>query len=291
MKRLPLTALLLLLILPAVRAQAPDDERATVTYLQRLQNADGGFSPTAGPAGSDLRATVSAVRALKYFGGEPRDRDACVTYVERAFDAPSGGFRATQRQGPIDVVTTAVGLMGVAALNLPPEKYAGPAVKYLEEHAKSFEEVRMAAAGLEAVNKRSPRAEDWLKQVAEMRNPDGAYGKGDGTARATGSAVVTVLRLGGQVEDRDNVLKALRAGQRKDGGFGKEDAAGSDLETTYRVMRCFHMLKEQPDAEACRAFLARCRNVDGGYGVVPGQPSSVSGTYYAGSVLHWLAEK
>jgi hypothetical protein len=127
--------------------------------------------------------------------------------------------------------------------------------------------------------------------VAEMRNKDGTYGKGDGTARATASAAVTVLRLGAKVEQQDSVLKALRDGQRKDGGFGKEDAAGSDLETTYRVMRCFHMLKEQPNAEACRAFLAKCRNADGGYGVAPGQPSSVAGTYYAGSVLHWLAEK
>ena len=291
MKRLPLAALLLLLLLPAVRAQTASDKQATIAYLQKLQNADGGFSPSRGPPGSDLRATVSAVRALKYFGGEPRDRDGCVRYVENAFDPAGGGFRGTQPQGNADVVTTAVGLMGVAALNLPADKYAGPAVRFLDEHAKMFEEVRMAAAGLEAVGKRSPRAEDWLRQVAEMLNPDGTYGRGDGTARATGSAVVTVLRLGGKVEHQDKVLKALRDGQRKDGGFGKEDAAGSDLETTYRVMRCFHMLKELPDAEACRGFVAKCRNADGGYGVAPGQPSSVSGTYFAGSVLHWLAEK
>jgi prenyltransferase beta subunit len=291
MKRLPLAALFLLLVLPAVRAQTADEKQATVAYLKGLQNTDGGFSATAGPAGSDLRATVSAVRALKYFGGEPRDRDGCVTYVERCFDPQSGGFRAAPPEGTIDVTSTAIGLMGVAALNLPAEKYAGPAVRYLDEHAKTFEEVRLAAAGLEAVNRRSPRAEDWLKQVAEMRNPDGTYGKGDGTARATGSAVVTVLRLGGKVEDRESVLRALRAGQRKDGGFGQEGKAGSDLETTYRVMRCFHMLGEQPDAEACRGFVAKCRNALGGYGVVPGQAPSVAGTYFAGSVLHWLAEK
>jgi prenyltransferase beta subunit len=290
MIRLPLTALLLLLALPMARAQTAGDRQATAAFLAGLQNADGGFRPGAAPAASDLRTTVSALRALKYFGGEPRDRAGCVRYVENAFDPDSGGFRPMP-DGKPDVTTTAIGLMGIAALDLPADKYAGPAVKYLDEHAKTFEEVRMAAAGLEAVNKRSPRAEDWLKQVAEMRDKDGSYGKGDGTARATGSAAVTVLRLGGKVEHQDAVLEALRKGQRKDGAFGKEDAAGSDLETTYRVMRCFHMLKEQPDAEACQAFLAKCRNADGGYGVVPGQPSSVSGTYFAGSVLHWLAEK
>ena len=290
MKRLPLAALLLLLVLPAVRAQTAGDKQATVAYLAGLQNPDGGFRPSAAAAGSDLRATVSAVRALKYFGGEPRDRAGCVRYVENAFDPDSGGFRPTA-EGKPEVMTTAVGLMGVAALDLPAEKYAGPAVAYLEKHARAFEEVRMAAAGLEAVGKRSPRAADWLKQVAEMRNTDGTYGKGAGTARATGSAAGTVLRLGGQVDHQDKVLKALRDGQRTDGGFGKGEAAGSDLETTYRVTRCFHMLKELPDAEACRAFVAKCRNADGGYAVDPGQPSSVSGTYFAGSVLHWLAEK
>jgi prenyltransferase beta subunit len=297
MKRVPLTMLLLLLGLTAARAQSADERQATVTYLARLQNADGGFLGQA-PArdggrgeGSSLRATVAAVRALHYFGGEPRNREACARYVQAAFDPASGGFVNTRPGGKPDVVLTAVGLMGVAALKLPTDRYAGPALKYLGEHARGFEEIRMAAAGAEAAGQRPAEADEWLRQIARMRNPDGTYGKGDGQGRATGSAVAAVLRLGGKVEQRDNVLKALRAGQRKDGGFGKEEAAGSDLETTYRVMRSFHMLKEMPDAAACRAFVARCRNEDGGYGVTPGQPSNVGATYYAGSVLHWLAER
>jgi hypothetical protein len=49
------------------------------------------------------------------------------------------------------------------------------------------------------------------------------------------------------------------------------------------------MLHQKPEnATACRAFVARCRNADGGYGVAPGQPSSVSGTYFASIILHWL---
>src|SRR5262249_24090086 len=126
-------------------------------------------------------------------------------------------------------------------------------------------------------------------QVAALRNPDGTYGKGDGVARDTGSAAVVVLRLGGAVSQRDQVVQALKKGQRGDGGFGKEKAPGSDLETTYRVMRAFFMLKERPDdVPGLRAFLAKCRNADGGYGVAPGQPSGVSGTYYAGIIQYWL---
>jgi hypothetical protein len=297
MKRLSLALLLLLAGWAAVRAQAPAEKQATIAYLQKLQQPDGGFLPAVPKAGapakgSTLQATVAAVRALHYCGGEPRDRDASVKYVENAFDPTTGGFNnVLTPDGRPSVPVTAVGLMGVAALKLPPDRFAGPAIRYMDEHAQEFEEVRMAAAGLEAAGKSSPRAQAWREVVASQQNADGTRGKGAATARETASAVVTLLRLGGKVSQKDNVLKALRAGQRKDGGFGKGEAAGSDLETTYRVMRCFHMLDELPDAPACRGFVAKCRNDDDGYGVSPGEGSSVSGTYFAMSVLHWMAEK
>jgi hypothetical protein len=99
---------------------------------------------------------------------------------------------------------------------------------------------------------------------------------------------VAVLRLGGKVEHQENVLHALKTGQRADGGFGKEETKASDLETSYRVMRAFVMLHGEPDVGRLRAFVASCRNADGGYGVAPGQPSSTGATYFAASILHWL---
>ena len=46
----------------------------------------------------------------------------------------------------------------------------------------------------------------------------------------------------------------------------------SDLETCYRVMRCYHMLNSKPNvATNWRMFIAGCRNDDGGYGVAPGK--------------------
>jgi hypothetical protein len=82
-------------------------------------------------------------------------------------------------------------------------------------------------------------------------------------------------------------------GQRQNGGWGKDDSEiASDLETTYRVMRCFVMLKARPaNVEGVRSFVAKCRNEDGGYGVAPAQPSSVSGTYFAAIITHWLKQK
>ncbi|HWG42596.1 MAG TPA: prenyltransferase/squalene oxidase repeat-containing protein, partial [Gemmataceae bacterium] len=210
--------------------------------------------------------------------------------VQKCFDKETGGF-AARPGGKAAYQPTAVGIMAVVELKMSTAPYADTVIKYLDAHSKTFEEIRLTAASFEALGKRPPHAETWLEQIAKMRNADGTYGKGDGVARDTGGAVAAVLRLGGKVEQRDNVLKALNAGQRKDGGFGKA-GEGSDLATSYRIARTFHMLKIKPDgANRLRAFLARCRNNDGGYGVAPGQPSSVSGTYYASIIAHWLDEK
>ena len=101
------------------------------------------------------------------------------------------------------------------------------------------------------------------------------------------------LRAGKKISDerREAVIAVLQAGQRPDGGFGKAGEKGSDGETTYRVMRAFHLLKENPkDVAKLKGFFAKCHNADGGYGVAPGQPSTVSGTYYAAAVSRWLQE-
>lgn len=273
--------------------QTADQRQATIAYLRDCQQADGGFVPAKaspaqnGTAKSSLRASSAALRALKHFGGEPRDLSGCARFVQRCFDQGSGGFADYPGTQP-DVTSTAVGLMALVELRLPLDNYREAAVNYLTKHVQSFEDIRIAAAGLEAVGTRPRTADAWLEQIAKVRHEDGTYGTDGGVARATGSAVVAVLRLGGKVDHADNVLAVLKKGQRSDGGFGKDQVPTSDLETTYRVLRAFVMLKGKPDAERCRSFVARCRNPDGGYAVAPGQPSSVGATYFAATILHWL---
>src|SRR5437660_6403102 len=87
-----------LMFVPALSAQTPEQKKATVKYLQDLQCPDGGFHPQAVdprldqvPKGS-LRATTSALRALKYFGGAPKDKDAARLFVNASYDAPAGAF-------------------------------------------------------------------------------------------------------------------------------------------------------------------------------------------------------
>ncbi len=281
--------------LVAVHSQTTDEKKATVAYVQKLQQADGGFIgvlPAANvkAAGPGLKTTSTALRALKYFGGEPKESASLPKFVASHFDKATGGF-SDLPGGKTDVFTTAVGLMAVTQLKMPAEPYLEPAMKFMSDNAKTFEDIRIAAAGFEATGKKAPKADEWIKEIVKTRNADGTYGKGAGTARATGSAAAAILRLGGTIDMRDNVVKAIKAGQRADGGFGKEEEAGSDLETSYRVTRALHMMKEKPDEAKLRAFIAKCRNADGGYGVAPGQGSSVSGTYFAGIILHWLDEK
>jgi prenyltransferase beta subunit len=281
---------LALLWLAPVQAQTPEQKQETIAYLRKLQTPSGGFLADAKAEKPGLRATSAAVRALKYFGSPLQDAKSARDFVTQCFRPKLGAFLdQPDSSAPPDVTTTAIGLMAVVELHIPFEMFQARAVTYLEQQAREFPDIRIAAAGLEAVRVQPPQAEVWLKKLIAGRNPDGTFGGNGDLAWTTGSWLVTVLRLGGKVENREHVLRVLRDGQRPDGGFGKSGPGGSELESAYRIMRAFAMLKEKPkDVEGLRKFIARCRNADGGYGVAPGQGSSVSGTYYAGIILHWL---
>jgi prenyltransferase beta subunit len=287
--RLPI-GLVLSILSASAFAESPDRTKETVAYLRKLQTKEGGFAADASKAQPGLRATSSALRALKYFGGEVPDRAAAARFVESCHNRESGGF-ADSPGGKPDVATTAVGAMALAELNLPKKPYEEGILHYLGANTRSFEEIRIAAAGVEALGQGPPEARAWLQQLGAMQRPDGTFGD----ARLTGGATVALLRLGGKLNEGQatKIVAALNAGQNADGGFGKGDDGKSDLETTYRVMRCYNRLNVKLDAERKRrllAFIARCRNSDGGYGVAPGQPSGVGGTYYAAIIRHWQAE-
>jgi prenyltransferase beta subunit len=288
-KLIPLALLSLLPV--ALIAQTADEKNATIAYLQSLQSADGGFLASAGSKQPSLRATSASLRALRYFGGEAKDVAACKKFVLSCHDKKTGGF-ADQPRGKPDVILTSIGLMALVELKVPTAPYEKAAIAFMADNARQFEEVRMAAAGLEAIGKQSEKNRDWLARLSKSRNSDGTFGKGKSTARDTGSVVAAILRLGGKVENPAAIAKALDANQRTDGGFGRADSEGSDLETSYRVTRTYVMLKARPArSDDLRAFIAKCRHRDGGYGVSPGAPSSAGATYFAAIILHWLSSK
>ena len=268
------------------RGQTPQELRATAKYVEAFQNKDGGFAAKVGGA-SSLGATSSAIRTLGYVGGANGNVPGSIAYVESCFDKASGGFAPTPGGKP-DEGTTASGLMAVAALKVDLAPYVGPASAFLAANAKSFEDVRIAVAGLEAVKAKPPAevADRWLAIVSEGKNADGTFGTGPTRAKETGGRAVALLRMGREPEGRDAILAALRSDQGPDGGWSA-DGKASDLGTSYRIMRCFFMMKAKPDLARLRSWLATYRQSDGGYASTVNGPADPGGTYFCGVMLYW----
>src|SRR5262249_7388271 len=147
--------------------------------------------------------------------------EATKKFVLSCLDEKTGGF-ADRPNGKPDVIVTSVGLMALVELGVPTAKYEKRAIAFMDENAKELEQVRMVAAGLEAVGKKSSdKSETWARRLLGLRNRDGTFGEGKGLARDTGSYVACLLRLGGQVKDADAVAEKLDKAQRDDGAFGK----------------------------------------------------------------------
>lgn len=266
------------------QAPTPAEKQATIAWLGRLQSASGAFAAdskeTTKPS---LPPSISAVRALKYLGAMPPRGPEILKYLQSCWNEQEGGFAPTPG-AKVDVRTTAVAIMGLHDLEAADqnEDKITKGLAYLGEHVKDYEDVRIAAAALEATKKPVPQIQKWRDLLSALP------ASGDPQqARQIGGAAVARLRLGETLPNQDAILQSLRAGQQKDGAWGKPGEP-PDLESTYRIMRAFFMLNAKPDTVALRKFIARCRQPDGGYAVGPGQPASVSGTYYAGVISHWL---
>ena len=160
---------------------------------------------------------------------------------------------------------------------------------------KTFEDIRIAVAGFEALGKMPPKSTEWLKQIEPenllLLDPRNV----EGVARKIGSELVALMRMGYKPDPglQAIVLHNLNTGQRKDGGFGKGGRSrlgpGNELPRDTLLP---HAGRSSPrKAALLREFVAKCRNDDGGYGVAPGEKSAVGPTYFASIILHWLDEK
>lgn len=276
--------LLALMVGPRAGAQSAADFAQTAAYVAAQQNEDGGFSTVPGQP-STLGATNTGLRAIEYTGGSIPDIAACIRFV-KSCKVPGGGF-APAPGGKPDVVTTAVGLLAAAELKIADRTMIDEALAYFSTNAKSFEEIRMAIAGLEGVNAPSPDFPSWAERIEAMRQPDGSFGEGAERAFVSGGAGAAILRMGLNLEKSEAVITAMKEGQRPEGGWSKDDGP-PDLSSSYRVMRALYMLKVKPDVDRLAGFIARCRKDDGSYAVKPGAPGGVSGCYYASVMLRWL---
>jgi hypothetical protein len=265
----------------------------SLKFVASLHDPESGAfkaTPTGKPS---LRATSTAARAWKYLGGENLgskfpEKAKAAAFVMSCYDPKTGGF-ADAPGGKPDVMVTAVGVMAAVEFEIPKEKFA-KAMDYLKENAKTFEEVRLGAAAVEAWGvKDCPfDLKSWFKIADEFGMRKGLPPI-NGGARDTGSLVAMWLRLGREPQSRKGVLIILNDGQWATGGWAKAGEKEPDAETTYRVMRAFMLLKENPkDPAKVREFLAKCRNADGGYGTKPGEASTLGGVYFAAIITRWL---
>jgi prenyltransferase beta subunit len=267
------------------------DRQATLKYVLSLRDAESGAFKTDANGKPSYRACNSAAKAIRYLGGTVSDKEKAAAFILKCYDPATGAF--AEPGGKADVGSTAVGVIAAAEYGIPHEKYP-KALDYLKAKAKAFDDVRLAAAAVEAWGvKDCPfKVDDWV-EVARSHIKETAPNPADGGAREVGSAAALGLRLGIPVGNQEH--KMLRdlivAGQQEDGGWHKKGAAASDPESNYRVMRALWLMKERPnDPAKLRALIAKHRNADGGYGMEPGKPSNVNGTYFAVTILHWLAE-
>jgi prenyltransferase beta subunit len=166
------------------------------------------------------------------------------------------------------------------------------------------EEIRLGAAAIETLmldGQLQKVPSEWQPLLVRVfkkdRQPDGTYGEGPGKARTTAGYTAAFLRLGYPVAAKQTILELLKKSQHPTGGWTNEQGQ-PDSEASYRVMRCLYLMRCR-DAELlnhCEKFIASCKQSDGGYGIA--QPagsggksiSSISGTYFCGSMLHWIEE-
>jgi len=280
---------------PVAFAQSPEvvakveAKLATIKFINSLYDpATGGFKVTADGKPS-LRACNGAAKALSILGAKLPDRDKTAAFVLACYDPKTGAF--AEPGGKPDVTITSIGVMVAMELGIPKAKFE-KVMRYLDTNMGTFEDCRIVAAALEAWGvKELPELQKGLVQLAQMEGFGEVPGHDD-DARHAGAVIAMALRLGGEISAKElgKFVREINKGQHPDGGWGKVNENKSDLDSTYRVMRAFMLMKQKPaNLDKVKAFVEKCRNKDGGAGVKPGEPSSMSGVYYTTIISKWVA--
>jgi hypothetical protein len=261
------------------------DQKATIQFIESLRDKEtGAFKQTAKDKPS-LRATNGAVKALKALDQKVTNIETIQKFVLGCYDAKTGAF--AEPGGKPDATITSIGIIVACEVGIDKKEFP-KAMEYLLANAKTFEEVRIGAAAVEAWGRDGLKLEG-ITAIAEKE----FNSKIETLSKDTpffAASIVTAKRLRAVDPATDRVAASgLVFGQHKDGGWSKIDEKASNIESTYRVMRAFKMLEAKPlDIPQLRKFLASHHNKDGGSATKSGDLSTISGTYYMVIVSKWL---
>jgi prenyltransferase beta subunit len=237
----PLLVALVFTATLASAALAPKAEaavHAAVRYIERAQNADGGFGGTPGGRSSPL-ITGWAVIGLEAGGRHP-------LAIRRAGRTPIDFIRAnTRRLDDIgEVERTTLALRGAG---LSPRRFAGhDLIRRLlgarrrngsfagQVNLTAFGVLALRAAGRSARSRPIRRAAAWL---VRQRNSDGGYSfsRRGGTSDADDTgAVLQALAAAGRRKSLAirRGISWLRRAQNSDGGFGQFSRSPSNAQST-----------------------------------------------------------
>lgn len=273
------------------------DTTSTVQFVKSCHQADGGYCNSPATQVTSLSATSAALRILGYLKSKPEQLSKTKAYCWACFDRDNGCFR-DRPDGKPSYRSTAVGVMAIVALKERFTDQDRERVLHSLYNSEQPEDIRLGAAAVEAlvVDKQlSSVPPNWLEKLnavfGKHHNADGTYGMGYEQARNSAGYLAAYLRLGYPHSSKHSVLNLVKDSQLNSGGWVNEKGA-LDLEATYRVMRCLYLLQchDVKVLDRCGKLVADLNQKDGGYSL-PGQnASTISATYFALSIRHWLLE-
>jgi hypothetical protein len=267
-------ALASLLLVGALAAPAIAGQ-SSLRYLERAQNADGGFGGTPHQPSSQLLTGWAAI-GLEAAGRNPLD-------VRHAGRSPIGYIRAHLTQlndtGELERTILALEGAGVDARHVRGRDLVAELLGHRRADGSFERQSNWTAFGILALraagrSERSGAVAGSARWLARQQNDDGGFSfgtRGGGSFVDESGAALQGLAAGGRSRSATvrRTLAFLRTVQNEDGGFGQSEGYRSNAQSTAWAIQGIVAGGEDPAAfgkgRSPVAFLASLRTANGSY--------------------------